>query len=71
MVQIDPVLEALKRLETKVDKSLANQEAMDEELRKIHKDCRRVSIVSGAVAGGLSGGVVAGGLAFIKAKLGF
>ena len=62
----DPILQALARMEAKQDQLLENQERMDEEIQKIHKECRRVAILSG----GLSGGVIALGIEFIRIKLG-
>lgn len=62
----DPILQALVRMEAKQDQLLENQERMDEEIQKIHKECRRDAILSG----GLSGGVIALGIEFIRIKLG-
>lgn len=43
---------------------------MDAEIKKIHADCRRTSATTGAAAGAISGGIVATGIAFARAKLG-
>lgn len=70
----DPILAALARIEAKQDMCLENQQVMEEELQKIRTETRRISAATGAAAGGVagavSGGLVAAGVALIKAKLG-
>lgn len=66
----DPILKALAEINGKQDKLLQNQERMDAEIKKIHADCRRTSATTGAAAGAISGGIVATGIAFARAKLG-
>lgn len=66
----DPILEALARIEAKQDDILNRQNGMDAEIKKIHADCRRTSVTTGAAAGAISGGIVATGIAFARAKLG-
>ena len=62
----DPILAALARIEAKQDEQLENQARMDEEIKQIRKECKR----SAAITGGLSGGIVAAGLEFLRIKLG-
>lgn len=62
----DPILAALARIESKQDEQLENQARMDEEIKEIRKECRR----SAAITGGLSGGIVAAGIEFIRIKTG-
>nr|DAN46416.1 MAG TPA: Tetrahydromethanopterin S-methyltransferase, F subunit (MtrF) [Caudoviricetes sp.] len=48
---------------------------MDKRLSEIQTDCQRIArtngSLAGAVSGAVSGGVVATGIAFIRAKFGF
>lgn len=62
----DPILAGLARIEAKQDKILERQDELDAEIREIRQDCRR----SAAIAGGLSGGMVAAGIEFIRIKFG-
>ena len=59
----------------KQDVTIAKQEAMDKRLAEIQADCQRIARtnggLAGAVSGAVSGGVVATGIAFIRAKFGF
>ena len=66
----DPILKALEEINGKQDRLLQNQERMDAEIKKIHADCRRTSAATGAAAGAVTGGIVATGIAFARAKLG-
>ena len=66
----DPILKALAEINGKQDRLLQNQERMDAEIKKIHADCRRTSAATGAAAGAVTGGIVATGIAFARAKLG-
>lgn len=68
--QPDPILAALARIEAKQDAQLENQERMERDIRQIRRDTRRVSAVTGAAAGAVSGGIVATGIALLRAKLG-
>ena len=70
MMEKDPLLEALARIEAKQDEQLKNQERMDAHIKQIHADCKRNSLIAGAASGGVAGGVVAVGIAYIRAKLG-
>lgn len=70
MMEKDPLLEALARIEAKQDEQLKNQERMDAHIKQIHKDCRRDSIIAGGAAGIVTGGMVSVGVAYIRAKLG-
>lgn len=67
----DPILEMLREISVKQDETLEKQDKMDARLDQIHDDCKRVAQKNGAVAGGLAGGLVATGIALIKAKFGF
>ncbi|MDO1509954.1 MULTISPECIES: hypothetical protein [unclassified Neisseria] len=62
----DPVLAALVRIEAKQEQMLENQQAMDEEIKEIRKECRKTA----ALYGGLGGMTVAAGWEMIKLKLG-
>lgn len=62
----DPILAALARIEAKQDQALERQDQMDAEIKQIRNDCRR----SAAITGGLSGGIVAAGIEFIRIKTG-
>ncbi len=66
----DPILEMLREIRAKQDETLEKQDKMDTRLDQIHDDCKRVAQKNGAVAGGLAGGLVATGIALIKAKFG-
>ncbi|MDK4650092.1 hypothetical protein QG070_03435 [Kingella kingae] len=66
----DPILEALARIEAKQDLFLENQDKMEMELTEIRKDTKRMAAMTGAAAGGVSGGLVTTGILLIKAKLG-
>ena len=66
----DPILKALAEINGKQDRLLQNQERMHAEIKKIHADCRRTSAATGAAAGAVTGGIVATGIAFARAKLG-
>jgi len=71
----DPVVEMLREISAKQDVTIAKQEAMDKRLAEIQADCQRIARtnggLAGAVSGAVSGGVVATGIAFIRAKFGF
>ncbi|WP_049249294.1 hypothetical protein [Neisseria elongata] len=71
----DPVVEMLREISAKQDLTIAKQEAMDKRLSEIQTDCQRIArtngSLAGAVSGAVSGGVVATGIAFIRAKFGF
>lgn len=62
----DPILAALARIEAKQDESLENQARMDEEIRQIHRECKRSAVITG----GLSGGIVAAGIELLRIKFG-
>lgn len=66
----DPILKALVEINGKQDQLLRNQERLDAEIKKIHADCKRTSAATGAAAGAVTGGIVATGIAFARAKLG-
>lgn len=71
----DPVVAMLREISAKQDVTIAKQEAMDKRLAEIQADCQRIARtnggLAGAVSGAVSGGVVATGIAFIRAKFGF
>ena len=71
----DPVVAMLREISAKQDVTIAKQEAMDKRLAEIQADCQRIARTNGGLAGALSGavsgGVVATGIAFIRAKFGF
>lgn len=71
----DPVVTMLREISAKQDVTIAKQEAMDKRLAEIQADCQRIARtnggLAGAVSGAVSGGVVATGIAFIRAKFGF
>ncbi|OAM44205.1 hypothetical protein [Eikenella halliae] len=71
----DPVVKMLREISAKQDVTIAKQEAMDKRLAEIQADCQRIARtnggLAGAVSGAVSGGVVATGIAFIRAKFGF
>lgn len=67
----DPILEMLCEIRAKQDLTLEKQDTLEKRLDQIHDDCKRVAQRNGAVAGGLAGGLVATGIALIKAKFGF
>ena len=75
MTDKDPVLEMLREIGAKQDLTIEKQESMDRRLAEIHADCRRIArangSLAGAVSGAVSGGIVATGIAFIRAKFGF
>lgn len=68
--QQDPVLKALAEIRAKQDETIVLQERMNTQLDQIHSDCKRTARANGAIAGGISGGLVSMGIALIKAKLG-
>lgn len=70
MINKDPVLQALAEINGKQDIILENQERQNEEIRRIRRDTRRVSAVTGAAAGAVSGGIVATGISLLRAKFG-
>ena len=45
-------------------------DTLDGKVDQIHRDAKKAGAVAGGVAGAVSGGLVATGLAFIKAQLG-
>lgn len=59
----DEQLQLLHRVDSKLD-------AMNGKLDLIHQQVRKKAVVYGATAGGLTGGIVAVGVAIVKAKLG-
>ena len=71
----DPVVEMLREIIAKQDVTIAKQDEMDKRLAYIQADCQRIARtnggLAGAVSGAVSGGVVATGIAFIRAKFGF
>ena len=71
----DPVVEMLREISAKQDVTIAKQDEMDKRLADIQADCQRIARtnggLAGAVSGAVSGGVVATGIAFIRAKFGF
>ena len=66
----DPVLDALAEISRKQDTVIAKQDKLETQINQIHADCRRVARTNGAVAGGVSGGIVSLGILLIKAKFG-
>lgn len=56
-------LQLLRRVDGKLD-------AMNGKLDRIHQQVRKKAIVYGATAGGVTGGIIAVGVAIAKAKLG-
>ena len=71
----DPVVEMLREISAKQDVTIAKQDEMDKRLADIQADCQRIARTNGSLAGAVSGagsgGVVATGIAFIRAKFGF
>lgn len=67
----DPVLEILREIRSKQDLTIEKQDKLEAQIGKIHEDCKKVARTNGAVAGGIAGGLVATGIALIKAKFGF
>ncbi|MFY3986077.1 hypothetical protein ACOTJH_29085 [Achromobacter xylosoxidans] len=63
VVEHDEQLALLHRVDGKID-------AMNGKLDMIHQQVRKKAVVYGATAGGLTGGIVAFGVAIVKAKLG-
>lgn len=66
----DPVLQLLREVRDKQDEIIARQDRNDKHMKQIQTDCKRSAMITGAVAGGVSGGLIATGIAFIRAKLG-
>ena len=61
----DPVVEMLREISAKQDVTIAKQDEMDKRIARTNGS------LAGAVSGAVSGGVVATGIAFIRAKFGF
>lgn len=59
----DEPLQLLRRVDRKLDD-------MNGKLDRIHQQVRKEAIVYGATAGGVTGGIIAVGVALAKAKLG-
>lgn len=70
MTHSDPVLNKLTEILNKQDETIQLQEKMDARLDDIIDDCKKLSRTHGAVAGGVSGGLVSVFIALIRAKLG-
>ena len=70
MTHSDPVLNKLAEILKKQDETIFLQEKMDNRLDEIVTDCKKLSRTHGAIAGGLSGGLVSVSIALIRAKLG-
>lgn len=66
----DPVLDKLAQIDQKLDKTLENQSRMSQEINQIHDDCKQVAQKSGALAGGVAGGLVSATIMYIRAKMG-
>lgn len=64
MNQDKEAMELLQQISSKLD-------ALDGKVEQIHKDAKKAGAVAGGVAGAVSGGLVATGIAFIKAQIGF
>lgn len=67
----DPILNALKEIQEKQDITIKKQDDLEKHIKQIHDDCKKTARTNGAVAGGIAGGLVATGIALIKAKFGF
>lgn len=70
LVNQDPILQALKEIQAKQDVTIAKQDDLEKHIKQIHDDCKKTARTNGAVAGAVSGGLVATGIALIKAKFG-
>lgn len=62
----DPILAALARIEAKTDQTLKQQEAISEELAKIHKDTKRTAAVVGGASGAATATIVSVGVELIR-----
>lgn len=69
-VNQDPILQALKEIQAKQDVTIEKQDQLEKHIKQIHDDCQKIARTHGAVAGAVSGGLVATGIALIKAKFG-
>lgn len=69
-VNQDPILQALKEIQAKQDVTIEKQDQLEKHIKQIHDDCQKNARTHGAVAGAVSGGLVATGIALIKAKFG-
>ena len=67
MNHTDPILKKLTQIDRKLDQSLGNQAQLNEKIAQIDRDTKRTA----AVVGGVSGGLIATGIALIKAKFGW
>ncbi|AUX60836.1 hypothetical protein JF634_05630 [Simonsiella muelleri] len=70
LVNQDPILQALKEIQAKQDVTIAKQDDLEKHIKQIHDDCKKTARTNGAVAGAVSGGLVATGITLIKAKFG-
>ena len=70
LVNQDPILPALKEIQAKQDVTIAKQDDLEKHIKQIHDDCKKTARTNGAVAGAVSGGLVATGITLIKAKFG-
>ena len=70
LVNQDPILQALKEIQAKQDVTIAKHDDLDKHIKQIHDDCKKTARTNGAVAGAVSGGLVATGITLIKAKFG-
>ena len=66
----DPILQALKEIQTKQDVTIAKQDALENHIKQIHDDCKKTARTNGAVAGGVAGGLVSATIMYIRAKMG-
>ena len=70
LVNQAPILQALKEIQAKQDVTIAKQDDLEKHIKQIHDDCKKTARTNGAVAGAVSGGLVATGITLIKAKFG-
>lgn len=70
LVNQDPILQALKEIQAKQDVTIVKQDDLEKHIKQIHDDCKKTARTNGAVAGAVSGGLVATGITLIKAKFG-
>lgn len=66
----DPILVALDRIESKIDKTAEQQEAISAELEKIHKDTKRTAVVVGGASGAATATIVSVGVELIRRIVG-
>lgn len=65
----DPIIEALRRIESKVDNVQETASDVTRELEAIRRECAKTATTRGAAAGAAAGGIVSTAISLLAAKL--